>query len=135
MEEFIGNFIEETEDFINDIPEKIGDFVEDNWKRILIFALIILVCGSLLFALKSDVKTTENQIKSESANAISGTFNEMGDSLAETVDDPAVKFEIKILCLFLGILFLIIIILIIGEAFKPVYDAIDPWQMAGRMSR
>ncbi len=121
------------EEFIEDIAEKGLGWLEKNWKRVLIFLAIVILFGGILASIKSDVKDTEEEMKKESVGVIVETFTETGDALTETIDDPALKMEIKGMWIFLGLMFALVVVLMIAKAFKPIYDALSAWQISGRV--
>jgi hypothetical protein len=135
MEEWIEDRLGEIEEWAEGIPEEIGEFIQDNLKQIIIFLMILILLGGTLIAINQDVKKSEKEAKEQSANAISNAFQDTSESLTENISDPSLKNEIKFLWWLAGFFLVLAIIIMIGKAFKPLYDAIDPWQMAGRISK
>ena len=121
----------DVEDFI----EEAFDFITENWKPILIFIILILLgIASILYQTEKEMKNAENQIKDEATSGIVSDFTEIGVETSKTISDPSTRATIIFLWWFLGVMFVLMIILIIVKAFEPIYEALNPWNIAKRMS-
>lgn len=111
------------------------DFLGEHWKTILIFlVLIVLGVATILYQTIDELEQTGETIKEDSTKGIVETFADVGKETSENMD-PATKIIYQALWMFLGVMFVLMIVLAITNAFKPIIEALNPWEIAKNLSR
>ena len=120
---------------IEDLLDEAINFAKEHWKTILIFFILVIIgVAGILYQTTSELKQTQQTIEEDSISGIVDAFTDAGKETSENID-PATKIIYQFLWWFLGVMFVLIIILAIKNTFEPIIKALNPWEIAKSLSK
>lgn len=114
-----------------DFLDLVEEGIKGHWKVILIFfILVVLGIAGALYSAIDEIEDAEKSTADAVSNDVISAFSDVGDTMADDVDDPALSFVIKFGMVLVGILIVLAIIIRMGEALKPLVEALNPVNIA-----